>query len=208
MFRLFDVSKVSRYEKTPRHPAIIEATPPPPAMLAPFLNTGEDTRRAAGPAPRMRIIPTTAEPRTSTVSAIRFQDRSSHRTLDTQSLTSELSGTTSSHASGKASSISSSIMSDPLATSSASQITKVSRATQKSHSLPLVDKSKAAGLKEHSQQREGAHALLPFYACILILLVLFILHSFILLAPYADRSRARHAAKRTPKPKSKSPCFF
>ncbi|XP_070396519.1 uncharacterized protein [Dermacentor albipictus] len=197
------VTKQTRTRKIPSAPAGSGKTTRPP--VARFALVSVVRLDATSTSTTTGTTPVTIAGRTQ--SAIRFQDRSSHRTLDTQSRTSEVFGTTSSHAFGKASSISSSIMSDPLATSSASQFTKLSSTAKVFHALPLVDKSKAAGLKEHSQQREGAHALLPFYACILILLVLFILHSLILLAPskaprrlYAETNRARQAAKRTPKP--------
>ncbi|XP_054924824.1 uncharacterized protein [Dermacentor andersoni] len=196
----------------PPYPARSETPPPPPAILAPFLDTGEDSRPAAGPAPRIHIIPITVEPRTPTMlysvwylvsvqltqsrklsltsplpfvsskSGIYFQDRSSHMPSDARGQMSKESGTTSSQASGKASGMPSSTMSDPTAMSSTSQSTKLSGTRQKSHSLPLTDKSKAADLRQRSLMRGGANSLVPFCGCIVVLLVFLILLCFMLWA--------------------------
>ncbi|XP_065312465.1 uncharacterized protein [Dermacentor albipictus] len=185
----FGVSKASGYKRMPPHPARTETPPPPPAILAPFLNTGEDSRPAAGPAPRIHIIPITVEPRTSPA------DRSSHMTSDARGQTSKESGTTSSQesgkASGKASGIPSSVMSDPGAMSATSQRTKLSGTRQKSHSLPLTDKPKSADLTQRSLMRGGENSLLPFCGCLLVLLVFLVLLCFMLWTDYDSHRKDR-----------------
>ncbi|XP_075526405.1 uncharacterized protein LOC142558133 isoform X2 [Dermacentor variabilis] len=186
---LIDVLKVSGYEKMPPRPVPVETMPPPPAIFAPFLNTGEDTRLATtGRASSVHVIPITVEPRTSAMG------RSSHGAAEAHTRTSTMPETTSSPAS------------ETPAAPRVPKGTKCPGPKRRPPTLPLGTKTKAA-YSEGQPASRGLEVMIQFCACTLVLLVVLLLLWFIFFTHvpeprrlYAETGGATEASEPTPKP--------
>ncbi|XP_050031568.1 uncharacterized protein [Dermacentor andersoni] len=144
------------------------------------------------------------EPGTSTMSSTRSEDWSSSWTSGTQSRTNTTTGTMTSSTSAVPSGLPYGITPPGITPSSipprALENAMFSGPAQKSQPRPLTDTAKTSDLKAPSEPRRREGALLPFLSCILGILVLLVILSLILSAPYAETPRPTDASERTQKP--------